>query len=72
MILYLQKNIFIGLSIASKESLELYVEDSNESLLFRLLRNEEELKSALEDGNEGKNDANSFLPEMSHQIYGDK
>jgi len=60
-----------GLSIASKSGLEVYVADSNESLVFRLIRDETELKNALYDENEEK-DENSFDPEMSHQIYGDK
>ena len=60
----------IGLSIASKGVLELYVTDSNESLQFRLIRDESELKTALSE--ENSEDAKSFAPEMSHQIYGDK
>ena len=36
-----------GLSIAAKGGLEVYVADSNESLLFRMIRNESELKSTL-------------------------
>ena len=50
--------------------MEAYVADSNESLVFRLIRDETELKKALNEGNE--EDANAFVPEMSHQIYGDK
>ena len=60
----------IGLSIASKGVLELYVTDSNESLQFRLIRDESELKTALSE--ENSEDPKSFSPEMSHQIYGDK
>ena len=60
-----------GLSIAAKGGLEVYVADSNESLLFRMIRNESELKRSLDDDNED-DDSNSFLPEMTHQIYGDK
>ena len=60
----------IGLSIASKGVLELYVTDSNESLQFRLIRDESELKTALSE--ENAEDAKLFAPEMSHQIYGDK
>jgi len=59
-----------GLSIASKGVLELYVTDSNESLQFRLIRDESELKTALSE--ENSEDPKSFSPEMSHQIYGDK
>lgn len=60
-----------GLSIAAKGGLEVYVADSNESVLFRMIRNESELKRSLDDDNED-DDSNSFLPEMTHQIYGDK
>ena len=49
----------------------MYVADSNEALLFRLIRDETALKNALQDENE-EEDENSFEPEMSHQIYGDK
>lgn len=65
------KNI-LGLSIAPKGGLEVYVADSNESLVFRLVRDEAELKKALNDENRNEEDANVFAPEMSHQIYGDK
>lgn len=61
-----------GLSIAPKGGLEVYVADSNESLVFRLVRDEAELKKALNDENRNEEDANVFAPEMSHQIYGDK
>jgi len=59
-----------GLSIASKGILELFVADSNESLQFRLIRDESELKKALSE--ENSDDEKAFAPEMSHQIYGDK
>lgn len=59
------------MSIASKGGLETFVSDSNEALSFRLIRDEAELKKAVEAGNE-EVDANVFSPEMSHQIYGDK
>ena len=58
------------MSIASKGVLELYVADSNESLQFRLIRDESELKAALSEDN--SEDPKLFVPEMSHQIYGDK
>ena len=64
-------NLVSGLSIAAKGGLEVYVADSNEALLFRMIRNEAELKRSLDDDNED-DDSNSFLPEMTHQIYGDK
>ena len=44
--------------------------DSNESLQFRLIRDESELKKALSE--ENSDDEKAFAPEMSHQIYGDK
>ena len=59
-----------GLSIASKGILELYVADSNEALQFRLIRDESELKKAMSE--ENSEDGKPFVPEMSHQIYGDK
>ena len=59
-----------GLSIASKGILELYVADSNEALQFRLIRDESELKKAISE--ENSEDGKPFVPEMSHQIYGDK